>query len=62
MSNWLPTNELRFVERKQYETFHPEDYKVVRILQQKWQSNVYDYEANDYVHEWRDIPVVEEER
>ena len=59
MSVWQPTNELRFVERREYNTFHLHDeYKIVRILQQKWELNdpKFAYQA-----EWRDVPVVEEE-
>lgn len=52
VDNWIPTNELRWVKR---------EYPIIEtVLQQKWQANVYDYEANDYVHEWRDVPVEEE--
>ena len=67
MSNWIPTNELRFVERKiksrreRYEGDTNIPYTTKTFLQQKWQSNEFDYEASDYVHEWRDVPVVEEE-
>jgi hypothetical protein len=53
MSNWTATNELRWVKR---------EYPIIEtVLQQKWQANVYDTKAQDYVHEWRDVPVVEEE-
>lgn len=61
MSNWTPTNELRFVERKEYRTLHPEDYDVVRILQQKWGIHDTDGESNWYDYEWRDVPVEREE-
>ena len=56
MSNWIATNELRWIDCKM-----PDDTWHTHILQQKWQSNVYDTEADDYVYEWRDVPVVEEE-
>ena len=50
MSNWIPTNELR------YYWLEGDDYDE-RILQQKWVlKDPYVYES-----EWRDVPVVEEE-
>ena len=62
MSNWTATNELRFEAREQYGEDDQGMFTVTRlVLQQKWKSNEFDYEASDYVHEWRDIPVVEQE-
>ena len=44
MSNWTATNELRFVDVKEYNTFHPDDgYEIVRTLQQKWKHNEASY-------------------
>jgi hypothetical protein len=55
MSNWIPTNELRFVERGRYED-------AETILQQKWKHNEASYYGGRIVsEEWRDVPVVEEE-
>ena len=55
MSNWIATNELRFVDRGLYE-----DIEIV--LQQKWECYV---KEDDYLRtlkiEWRDVPTVEEE-
>jgi hypothetical protein len=61
MSNWIPTNELRFVEREapQDNFLHPHK---LRILQQKWKHNEASYYGGRIVsEEWRDVPVVEEE-
>ena len=63
MSNWAATNQLRFVDVKEYNTFHPDDgYEIVRTLQQKWE-NIVQMPNGDFeiVSEWRDVPVVEEE-
>lgn len=58
MSNWIPTNELRFVERNREASVVGRPIPMVRILQQKWELNdpKFVYQA-----EWRDVPVVEEE-
>ena len=63
MSNWTATNELRFVDVKEYNTFHPDDgYEIVRTLQQKWKHNEASYYGGRIVsEEWRDVPVMEEE-
>lgn len=62
MSNWIATNELRWTDRKEHRTFHPEDFDVVRILQQKWECYV---KEDDYLRtlkiEWRDVPIAREE-
>ena len=61
MSNWIPTNELRFVKRRVYD-YNPEKGRVVHILQQKWKHNEASYYGGRIVsEEWRDVPVVEEE-
>ena len=49
MSNWIATNELR------YYWLEGDDYDE-RILQQKWLC----VPSEEYVYEWRDVPVVEE--
>ena len=56
MSNWIPTNELRFVERGRYED-------AETILQQKWEKviAVQGIASQKVGEEWRDVPVVEEE-
>ena len=62
MSNWIATNELRFVKRRVYD-YNPEKGRVVRILQQKWADK--DPTKENWLYpvkyEWRDVPVVEEE-
>lgn len=59
MSNILPTNELRFIERTKKvarETYGGGTYdKAFRVLQQKWVS--LDGEAD----EWRDVPLFRED-
>ena len=56
MSNWIATNELRFVERGRYED-------TEAVLQQKWADK--DPTKENWLYpvkyEWRDVPVVEEE-
>ena len=70
MSDWQPTNELRFVERTEFDTQFDQtgmafsvDYKV-KILQQKYINNTKTYtDADGYVYpseEWRDVPVESE--
>jgi hypothetical protein len=56
MSNWIATNELRFVVRdvSNDSTFNWDK----KILQQKWELNDPKFM---YQSEWRDVPVVEEE-
>jgi hypothetical protein len=56
MSNWIATNELRFVDRGLYE-----DIEIV--LQQKWVTTEWCVYSQEFVEdeEWRDVPVVEEE-
>ena len=56
MSNWIPTNELRFVERGRYED-------AETILQQKWVGEGVSAYTGEWeaMEEWRDVPVVEEE-
>lgn len=65
MSNWIPTNERRIIERK-IETRrarHKGDtnipYTTKRIIQQKWVRDVRYYHEDNI--EWRDVTVVEEE-
>lgn len=61
MSNWIATNELRFVERNREASVVGRPIPMVRILQQKWECYV---KEDDYLRtlkiEWRDVPVVEE--
>ena len=61
MSNWIPTNELRFVERK----FLVEEMNTsveLTVLQQRWIGKDVDSTGYEYdIEEWRDVPVVEEE-
>ena len=67
MSNWIATNELRFVERtikgKWVGDYYGEpmyESRVVRILQQKWTRHENSYQKGELVfEEWRDVPVVE---
>jgi hypothetical protein len=69
MSNWIATNELRFVERsikgKWIGDYYGEpmyESRVVRILQQKWIGKDVDSTGYEYdIDEWRDVPVAEEE-
>jgi hypothetical protein len=62
MSNWIATNELRFVKRRVYD-YNPEKGRVVHILQQKWVTTEWCVYSQEFVEdeEWRDVPVVEEE-
>ena len=57
MSNWIATNELRFVDRQ-----HEDGWWTTGILQQKWECFA---KEDDYLRtlkiEWRDVPVVEGE-
>lgn len=58
MSNWIPTNELRFVDRQ-----HEDGWWTTGILQQKWHLSDY-IEGEGWKYsktEWRDVPAVEEE-
>ena len=56
MSNWIPTNELRWYVSTEREPYS--DY----VLQQKWKHNEASYYGGRIVsEEWRDVPVVEEE-
>lgn len=68
MTDWTATNELRFVERcikgELSHYYYGEPYyhtNIVRVLQQKWQSNEKRPFYNCFMTEWRDVPVVEEE-
>ena len=60
MSNWIPTNELRFVVREEF-------HGLIKILQQKWLKpsdyTYFDVAIDDeyFTAKWRDVPVVEEE-
>ena len=66
MSNWIATNELRFVDRiLKWESGEGDTripLQTIRILQQKWECHV---KEDDYLRtlkiEWRDVPVVEKE-
>jgi hypothetical protein len=62
MSNWIATNELRFVMRVEDVPVTGRPYitsrKTLRILQQKWELNDPKFM---YQSEWRDVPIVEEE-
>lgn len=53
MSNWIATNELRFVNRQ-----HEDGWWTTGILQQRWELNDPKFV---YQSEWRDVPTVEEE-
>ena len=60
MSNWIATNELRFVERDiayAWVDGIPKAFDTHTILQQKWELNDPKFV---YQSEWRDVPVVEE--
>ena len=61
MSNWIPTNELRWIVRdiSRDATFNWDK----QILQQKWVQGDVMLLSNPPkpVEEWRDVPVVEEE-
>ena len=66
MSNWIATNELRFVKRiLKWESGEGNTripLKTMHILQQKWKHNEASYYGGRIVsEEWRDVPVVEEE-
>lgn len=71
MSNWIPTNELRFVEREEnvheaYDLATRTEYvskRTLRILQQKWVSETLhiDIREWEFHEEWRDVPVESEE-
>lgn len=63
MSNWIATNELRFVERNREASVVGRPIPMVRILQQKWVQGDVMLLSNPPkpVEEWRDVPVVEEE-
>ena len=60
MSNWIPTNELRIVERKFKWISTEGDYeeRTHPVIQQKWELNDPKFV---YQSEWRDVTVVEEE-
>lgn len=49
-----PTNKLRFIER-QIEVHG--DLKLVRILQQWWETNFFDMITGQTAGEWRDVPL-----
>lgn len=58
-----PTNELRFVLRQTPTGPQPFDVRYERILQQLW--SIKTYQARVYMgssYEWRDVPVMKEER
>lgn len=65
---WVPTVCLRFVEREVTEHIRPHERTShkVRVLQQMWETAVMNQSGrlveieNPCLHEWRDIPVVEE--
>ena len=67
MSEFKPTNELRFVNRtvENIESggYYP-TFTTYKILQQKWIKNVVLFLggtiANSYEEEWRDVPLEEE--
>ena len=64
MSNWIATNELRFVKRvaSTARLGGRDICSYRRILQQKWKHNEASYYGGRIVsEEWRDVPVVEEE-
>ena len=61
MSNWIATNELRFVERNREASVVGRPIPTVRILQQKWERYESEWYEGQPEIEWRDVPVVEEE-
>ncbi len=56
----VPSNELRFVERLAPSRLIDPPQHFIRILQQKWVVPP-PREQIDVTHEWRDVPLVEEE-
>ena len=57
---WTPTVELRFEYRRWYDSGHA---MAADILQQKWVRQEFDSEGGHTAAvEWRDVPVVREER
>ena len=56
MSNWIATNELRWVIREEF-------HGLSKILQQKWEEviTMQGIASQKVAVEWRDVPVVEEE-
>ena len=64
MTDWIPTNELQFVERSVLGYYYGDSAKdtvIRRILQQKWERYKSEYYEGEPEIEWRDVPVVEEE-
>jgi hypothetical protein len=64
MTDWIPTNELQFVERSVLGYYYGDSAKdtvIRRILQQKWERYESEWYEGVRETEWRDIPVVEEE-
>lgn len=61
--SWKPTTELRY---RQYDTYQPTGTRIQLILQQKWiKTNREGWDdVNPYIiaSEWRDVPIVEQER
>lgn len=61
MSDWEPTNELRWVERKGAQ-YSADIFSTERVLQQRWRKCTYravmSCERSEYDHEWRDVPNV----
>jgi hypothetical protein len=54
-----PTAELRFVERAEPLADNPDCGRMVRILQQWWESTLIgDNSEVQSVGEWRDVPLV----
>jgi hypothetical protein len=52
MTRYVPTNQLRFVERQQPPGYGPA--KIIRVLQQAWAP-----ERGGHI-QWRDVPLEQE--
>lgn len=63
MSNWIATNELRYIKRKFQSAMFEDVLMEGKVLQQKWETIAKRDPTKDYelLSEWRDVPVVEEE-
>lgn len=62
MSEYKPTNQLRFVRRAEPQA-NDEGYVVRHVLQQLWESNIYEVEYGEKqepkrISEWRDVELV----
>ncbi len=57
MSDWKPTNELRFLAREI--SPNTQTFKMIKILQQKWMRE--DDKSMKQYFEWRDVQTVTDE-